>query len=465
MPNDAGTTTIMVPTGALGAGLRKEHVERGIRAGAVAIAVDAGSTDSGPAYLAKGVAKWPREAVKRDLEILMKARERAGIPLLIGSCGTSGCDAAVDWTLEIVIEVAREHDLRPRIALLYSEQDCSVVKEKLRQGRVRPLPPSADLDERDLDACNHVVAMMGIEPYIAAIEGGADIILGGRTTDTALIAAVPVMRGMGAGAAWHAAKTAECGGVCTVRRGEGGVLVRVSADSFEIEPLIADNRCTVQSVAAHMLYENSDPYVLHEPGGMLDVTDAHYMQVDDRTVRVTGSRFEPRPYTMKLEGAGGGPYQTMSIVGIEESEVLAELDLFHDRLLVALHERVHRTFGQEAGEYDLSVRIYGWNAMSGRARPPGSAVPLEVGVMLVVTAATQSLATRISKICNPLLFHFPLSPDRPMPSYGFAFTPAETERGQVYRFYLNHVVQVDDSCELVRTHWVQSMGSDNAKAA
>jgi len=45
----------------------------------------------------------------------------------------------------------------------------------------------------------------------------ADIVLGGRTTDTAVLAAVPVLRGAGAGAAWHAAKIAECGALCTMQ--------------------------------------------------------------------------------------------------------------------------------------------------------------------------------------------------------------------------------------------------------
>ena len=38
-----------------------------------------------------------------------------------------------------------------------------------------------------------------------------------------------------------------------------------------------------------------------------------------------------------------------------------------------------------------------------------------------------------------------------MPSYGFPFSPAEVERGQVFEFKLNHIVSVKDPLELVRT--------------
>src|SRR5580704_15522499 len=114
-------TRVLVPTGALGSGVRADEVDAGLALAPHAIALDAGSTDSGPAYLATGKSKYSREAVKRDLAILMAARRAAGIPLLIGSSGTSGCDVAVDGTLEIVLELAREQDDRPRIAVLYAE--------------------------------------------------------------------------------------------------------------------------------------------------------------------------------------------------------------------------------------------------------------------------------------------------------------------------------------------------------
>ncbi|WP_377355241.1 acyclic terpene utilization AtuA family protein [Phenylobacterium terrae] len=445
---------VIVPTGALGAGIRAEHVEAGLAKGAHAIACDAGSTDSGPSYLARGVSKWARESVKRDLEVLMVASEKAGIPLLVGTCGTSGADEALHWTRDIALEVAREQGLRPKIAVLSSEQSRDAMKARRAEGRIRPLPPSAPLDDATLEACDHIVALMGPEPYIEALKAGATIVLGGRTTDTAVLAAVPIMMGAGLGAAWHAGKTAECGGVCTAVRGDGGVLIEVFEDRFEIEPLSATNRCEVQGVSAHMLYENSDPYRLFEPGGVLNVTNAVYTALDERRVRVTGSVWEPGPYTMKLEGAGAGPYQTISLVGIEDPKVLANLDLFHERLVEGLRDRIDRTFGAEAGDYDLSVRIYGWNAVSGRRLPAGTPPPPEVGVLLVITAATQELATRLSKAVNPLFFHFPLSPELPQPSYGFAFTPAEIESGQVYKFHLNHVVETRDGLELVRTEWV-----------
>src|SRR3984957_13724914 len=319
---------VLVPAGVLGWGVSADEIAAGLALAPHAIAIDAGSTDSGPAYLATGRSKYGRGSVKRDLSLLMDARLRPGLPLLIGPCGTSGCDMAVDETLEIALEVAREQGDAPRIAVIYSEQAASDLKARNALGKVTPLPPAGPLRDASLEACSHIVALLGPEPYMAAISAGADIVLGGRTTDTAVLAALPLMHGVDVAAAWHAAKIAECGGLCTINPTNPGVMMSIDRRGFVMEPLSPQNRCTPETVSAHMLYENSDPFRLAEPGGVLDVTDAQYRALDERRVRVTGSRWEIKPYTMKLEGAGGGPLQTIMLVGIEDPDGLEDVGSF-----------------------------------------------------------------------------------------------------------------------------------------
>lgn len=451
----SGPIKIIVPCGSLGAGVVEEEVRRGVALGAHAIASDAGSTDSGAAYLALGMSKNNRGSVKRDLKILMKAGAEAGIPVIIGTSGQAGGDLNVDWTRDIAVEIAGELGITPKIALLYSEQDKAVLKAKNAAGKITALAPLGPLDDATIDACDHIVAALGPEPYIAALQAGADIILGGRTTDTAVIASYALLHGAPQGASWHAGKVSECGSQCTVHRDRGaGVLLTIDQDGFEVEPLAVNNLCSTHSVSAHMLYENSDPFRLTEPGGVLDVTDSVYTSTDERTVRVTGSVWDPKPYTLKLEGAAGGRYQTLMLVGIQDPDVLARVDEFHDKMLAALYERARKSLGPEAGDFHISLRMYGWNAVSGDKPPPGTPAPRELGVLFVATADTQDLATQIAKACNAYFFHYPISMDKELPSYGFAFTPADVERGQVYEFKLNHVVHVDDPMELVRTVWV-----------
>lgn len=456
---------IFVPVGSLGAGVRAEEVDAAIARGVHCFAMDAGSTDSGAAYLATGSSKNNRGAVRADLQLLMDAQARCGAPILVGTAGQAGGDQNVDWTVDIVREIAREKGHRPRIAVIYSEQSAETLKAKNAAGRIRPLPPLGPLDDSTIDACLHIVALMGPDPFIAALEQGADIVIGGRSTDAGVIAAYAIWKGAGLGPAWHAGKTGECGGQCTAYTTRGsGVFLTVGRDSFEVEPLMPDNRCTPHSVSAHMLYENSNPFRLVEPGGVVNVRDCRYEPVSDRAVRVSGSTWEPQPYTMKLEGASGGKYQTIMFVGIAEPLVLQNLDLFHDKMHHTLTRRIERAIGPSAGEFDVSLRIYGWNAVSGRPVPKDTPPPREVGVMCVITAETQDLATQMAKACNPYFFHMPVMEGIEFPSYGFPFTPADIARGQVFEFKLNHVVEVDDPLELVRFSWID-LGADAPKEA
>jgi len=447
---------ILVPTGALGSGVDEDQVFAALVAGGIhAIACDAGSTDSGPSYLATGRCKYSRAAVKRNLDILMRAQSQFAIPLLIGSCGTSGSDEALNWTRDIALEIAAEHDLSPRIALLYSEQAQAVIAQKIQKGLIAPLAPMKAVDAEVFSGCARIVALMGPEPYIEALKQGVDIVLGGRSTDAGVLAAVPLMFGADPGAAWHAGKTAECGGLCTVNQRDGGVIIRVDSEGFEVEPLSPDNRCTPHTVSAHMLYENADAIHLTEPGGVVDVSKAEYIALDARRVRVRGSRFLPRPYTMKLEGAAANGFQTLMLVGIQDPEVLKSLPHFLAQMHSVMVSRVTATLKVDKSDFDISLRPYGWNAVSGIAPTDGFS-PREIGLMLVATAASQEIATQVAKVCNPVLFHMPLDLDAPLPSYAFAFSPAEIERGAVYEFKLNHVVHTNQPLELVRTVLIEN---------
>jgi hypothetical protein len=396
-----------------------------------------------------------RKATKRDLRQLMLGRAALGVPLIVGSCGTSGTDSGVDWMADICAEIAREEGLTVKVALIYSEQSADRLAQHLAAGAVTPLPPAGELTIETIAACDHIVALMGYEPLAAAVAAGADIVLAGRTTDTAVIAAVPVMRGFPPAPAWHAAKISECGGLCTTHSRQGGVMLFIDADGFEVEPLHAENSCTPFTVSAHMLYENSNPFTLKEPGVKLDVEAAQYAAVDARRVRVTGSRFEATPYTMKLEGSGGVGYRTMVFSAIADRKVLKAFDAWLEGLKARLHAGVTGVLGYAAGDYDLQFRAYGRDALKPPGAPGPDQVPSEVGLMTLVTAKTQAEATEIAKFCNPTLLHFPLNPEDPMPSFAFPFSPAEVELGRFYEFKLNHVVAIDDPLALCRTEWLE----------
>jgi hypothetical protein len=396
------------------------------------------------------MAKMPAEALVADVRLLLGRAHAAGLPIIVGSAGTSGTDAGVDWLANIVETVATEEQLSLRVARIYSEQSAVEIARRLEAGQTQPLAPSSPLTADVLGRCEHIVGLLGAAPIIAALDAGADVVVAGRATDTAVIAAPALRLGAPAGPTWHAAKTAECGAQCTTNPRAGGVLVSIDDDGFTVEPLDDRSSCTPMTVAAHMIYENADPNRMREPSGTLDVSSATYTALDDRRVRVTGSTFEPEPLTMKLEGAGVVGYQSLAIAGIRDPEVLADIDTWANGLRALVASKARTVLGLDADAVRVEVRCYGWNAVLGD-RDPDPTPPREVGAMLLVTASDQATATSVVKLANPYLLHMPLPDMQHLPSFAFMSSPAEIERGPVYEFLLNHVVELDSACDLSRT--------------
>ena len=103
-------------------------------------------------------------------------------------------------------------------------------------------------------------------------------------------------------------------------------MATVRASSFDLDPIDQNARCTPMSVAAHTLYEKSRPDVLVGPGGALLLQDrCTYVQLDDRRVRVSGAVFEPRPYTVKLEGAKALGFRTLFVGGIRDPTMQSQI--------------------------------------------------------------------------------------------------------------------------------------------
>ncbi|MGB2263119.1 MAG: acyclic terpene utilization AtuA family protein, partial [Candidatus Puniceispirillaceae bacterium] len=196
-------TRVLIPAGVLGLGFDQTALARGVAAQPDIICIDGGSTDSGPFYLGTGTSKYARSVCRSEWRALMLARAAAGVPLVIGSCGTCGTAQTVDWMYGLTCEIAAELSQSLTIARLYSDQNVPDIITAHDAGQLSELLPAPALDAVAIAACTHIVALAGVEQIQAALQTGADIVLAGRTTDTATIAALPLSRNDHAGGAWH----------------------------------------------------------------------------------------------------------------------------------------------------------------------------------------------------------------------------------------------------------------------
>lgn len=444
---------ILAATGVLGSGFRADSLERGMAWNPDFIGADSGSTDSGPYYLGSGESHFADAAYERDLRLILLAARSARIPAIIGSAGSAGGDVHVDRIAGIVRKIARDEGLSFRLATIYSQQDPEYLIGKLRAGKLTPLRNAPEISEERLRNSVRIVGMAGVEPFIEALEGGAEVIIAGRSSDTSIYSAIPTMRGMHPAPVWHAAKILECGAAAVVTRKHPDPLFAVVDDNgFTVEPPNPDYRCDPISVASHNLYENGTPYELVEPSGVLNTYNSTYEAISDRAVRVEGSTFETSDrYTIKIEGAELAGYQSLIIGGVRDPIILRQLDAWLDGMQNAIRGRWEAVFGSDIiAQCRLDVRVYGRNAVMGPLETE-SGIGHEVGIVIQVTAATQELASSLIKSAGHIAVHFPV-PEWTGLITGLAipYSPAEIDRGPAYQFNLNHVVEPGSPCEMFR---------------
>ncbi len=448
--SDSDELRILSPTGVCGSGFSQQSFETALAMRPHVIGCDAGSTDPGPEYLGAGTTAFPVEAITRDLRLMLAGARRLGIPLLIGSAGTGGGDLQLDLVRRILLDVAQKEGLSFNLAVIHSEQDKDFLIERLRQGRITALEPAPPFDEDVIRRSAHIVGMMGAEPFIRALERGADVVLAGRASDTAIFASVPLMRGFAPGLAWHAAKILECGAAAVVnRKSPDCMFVWLRRDHFLVAAPDPDLRCTPQSIASHSLYENADPFRLIECSGTLDLSAAQYEAVDDRTVKVSGSLFEhAQRYTVKLEGAELAGYQSILIGSVRDPFIIGQIDDWMERLKTRIAARVGMVFGDTLdGRWQLGVRIYGKNGTMGELEPVQEIRSHELCLVFEMTAPTQAIAHSLAGIVRHQALHLPI------PQWSGLITAVALpynalDRGPVYRFNMNQVVQPSDPFEM-----------------
>src|SRR2546428_4972286 len=374
-------------TGNLSTGFREDSLVLAVEQGANFIGCDAGTTDSGPYYLGSGKPRGPRDGVKRNLRLMLREALKAGIPVIVGSAGHAGGRPHLEWTLDIIRELAREHDWHFKLAAIDSEIEKDVLADAFNRGEITPLCPAPPLDEHAIRHAERFVAMMGIEPIQQALSAGAKVVIGGRCSDVAIYAALPVLKEIPKAVAFHAGKILECGAASAAQRWYPDCMAaELDQDGFTVEPPNPAIRCTPQSVAAHALYENADPYHLVESGGTLDTTDAKYEAVGDRAVRVTGSRFTPsKKYTVRIEGATLVAHRSIVIAGIRDPLVLRQLNTFLSILRPVIERKVSDSMKLSADAYSLNFRVYGRNGTLGDLEQVSEAGH-EVGLIIDVVS-------------------------------------------------------------------------------
>jgi len=433
---------VLSPTAILGYGFPQDSFMRGMERSPDLIAVDAGSVDPGPYYLGAGVPFTDAAGVKRDLRIILREGIRRKVPVVVGTAGGSGAKPHLEWTWKIVREILRDLTLDAKVALIHADMNRQDVLAAWKAGKTQPLAGLPELSPETLDTTPRIVAQMGVEPFQEALRMDCDVVLAGRAYDPAVFAALPLMRGYDPGLAVHMGKILECAAIAA-QPGSGAdcVLGELEEDSFLLSPLSDQRRFTTESVAAHSLYEKSDPYRLPGPGGHLDLRRVTFQQ-EGECVRVSGSEFVPSDkYLVKLEGARLVGYRTISVAGTRDPVMIDGIT----EVIESARDKLEAFLEEEGIEGQLHIHVYGRDGVMAELEPIEKIATHELCILIEAVASTQSLANTICSITRSTMLHHGY-PGRisTAGNLAFPFSPSDIKAGPVYEFSIYHLMEIDD---------------------
>ena len=251
---------------------------------------------------------------------------------------------------------------------------------------------------------------LGLDPMLAALDEGADVVITGRVADSSLVAAAPVQALGLADASLASALTIghllECSGQLT-----GGNLTEPGVADLAGDALtyigypIADigahgstatirllpnrsGRLNVVSCTLQLLYEVHDPAAYVTPDAVLDFTDVAFEQVAQNRVAVSGMRASARPERLKVIGF------------LARRGLIADIELAYSGTgalgRAQLAADVLRTrLPRELGVADFIVDLVGVNSVLGAGALPLRCEPPELRVHVSAQCADAELAQAV----------------------------------------------------------------------
>jgi hypothetical protein len=419
----------------------EESIERAFGWGVDVVVAQGTGSDWGPYWLGSGEQVAANQAA--NVRPYVRAAIRHGVPFVF-SLGIAGADAHLDQCLAAFDALCAAEGWRLDVGVVRSELSPSDVAAQADR-----LVPASEalgpLTAGDVEDAARIVALIGPEPVMAALDAGVDGVLTGRALDIGLFMALPMLRGLPTAVAAHAGKLLECGGLA-LSPGDSSQAIWASLDDegFEVRSPHPGYTAGVRSLVSHTFYERAHPTLEENPGGCLDLSRARYTETD-QGVRCSGARWIERPYTVLLEGARHEGFRAISMLGVREPALLAQAREWTDGAERALRGSDRFAGAIADGRLKVSTRIFGLDGVLGPVEPEKAVTGHEAAVVLDVVAATRELAEEAAYFGFIRLFIGPY-PGRKTTAGNAAapFMPVVIPVSDVYTFSIYHLLPLAD---------------------
>jgi hypothetical protein len=307
-----------------------------------------------------------------------------------------------------------------KVAVVLGDDVAGRIDEFLAKGyEMRDMDtgePIAGIRNRILSAN----AYIGAFPLAEALATGANVVIAGRSTDTAL-ALAPMVHRFGwqpedydkLAAGTIAGHIVECGAQCTGGNCQvdwqsipdmaniGYPIIEADPDgSFVVtKHASAGGRVSIDSVKEQLLYELGDPRRYITPDCVADFTSIRLSDAGPNRVRVSGIRGGERPPSLKLSISYANGWKAIGTLVYSWPQALEKAKAA-DAIVRARLERLGLKFDEIYTEY------FGVNACLGPAAPPNPDPP-EVQLRIGVRGQDRKAVDRFTRELIPLVLNGP----------------------------------------------------------
>ena len=263
-------------------------------------------------------------------------------------------------------------------------------------------------------------AYIGAFPLAEALDSGADVVIAGRSTDTALTLAPMVHRFGWKPDDWDtlaagtiAGHIVECGaqvtgGNCQVDWENIPDMANIGYPIIEAEPdgtftvtkhEAAGGRVHSDTVKEQLLYELGDPKRYLTPDCTADFTTIQLEDTGPNRVRVSGIKGGPRPPTLKLSISYTNGWKSIGTLVYSWPLALPKARAA-DRIVRQRLETLGLRFEE------IYTEFFGVNACNGQAAPPNPDPP-EVQLRIGVRGQDRKMVDRFTRELIPLVLNGP----------------------------------------------------------
>jgi hypothetical protein len=367
-------------------------------------------------------ARDPRAGYARDFVPLMReilpdcVAKNIRVTANAGGVNPVGC-------AEAVREVARELGLggRVRIGTVTGDDIMGRLDEFLSRGiELRNMDTGEPLSQVR-DAIQSANVYLGAWPMVEALNGGAQVVITGRATDTGLTLA-PVIHEFGwraddwdrLSAGTIAGHIIECGaqasgGNCQYDWQSIPDLANVGFPIVEAAPdgtfVVTKHEGTggivsIPSIKEQLVYEMGDPHEYITPDCVADFTSIRLADAGTNRVRVHGIKGRPATEFLKVSISYSAGYKAVGTLVYSWPDAYAKARAA-DQILRARLERLGLRFDQ------ILTEFVGANATHGRLAGEPSADLPEVQLRVGVRGADRASVERFTKEIAPLILTGP----------------------------------------------------------